>query len=141
MSGFTMSITCEAPFERSVQWAKEALADAGFGVLTEIDLQETLAAKLGKQIPSEVILGACNPQFAYAATRALPSIAALLPCNVVVRWQEPGSTMIEIFDPAAMARLGGDESADLVAIVEDVRELLSGVLDQIAERSHRLEEN
>lgn len=141
MSGFTLSITCELPFERSVELTREALADAGFGVLTEIDLQATLAAKLGEQIPPEVILGACNPRFAHAATRALPSIAALLPCNVVVRSLGAGSTVIEVFDPAAMARLAGEGSADLAAIVEDVRALLTGMLAQIADRSHRVEEN
>lgn len=85
MSGFTLVTTCALPFDESMAVTREALAEAGFGVLTEIDLQATLAAKVGEQIPPEVILGACNPRFAHAATQAVPSVAALLPCNVVLR--------------------------------------------------------
>jgi uncharacterized protein (DUF302 family) len=140
MAGFTLSTTCPLPFEQSVALAREALAEAGFGVLTEIDLRATFAAKLGEDIPDEVILGACNPRFAYAATKAEPSMAALLPCNVVARSLDDRSTVIEIFDPAAMARLG-DGSVELGSIVEDVRRLLTGVLERIAERSRELEED
>lgn len=141
MSGFTLSTTCALPFEESVEVTREALADAGFGVLTEIDLRATLAAKLGEQIPPEVILGACNPRFAHAATQALPSVAALLPCNVVVRSLDEDSTLVEVFDPASMVRLAGDGARELASIVEDVHGMLAGVLAQIAERSHGSEED
>ena len=141
MSGFTLSTTAARPFEQSVTLAREALAEAGFGVLTEIDLRATLAAKLGEDIPSETILGACNPRFAYAATQAEPSVAALLPCNVVVRALSEQETLIEVFDPAAMARLAGDGAGDLAPIVEDVRGLLTGVLQRIHERAAETEED
>jgi len=141
MSGFTLSTTCALPFEQSVTLAREALAEAGFGVLTEIDLKATLAAKLGEDIAPEVILGACNPRFAYAATQAEPSVAALLRCNVVVRSLGADATLIEVFDPAAMARLAGDGSASLAPIVEEVRGLLTGVLGRITEGSRRRQED
>lgn len=140
MSGFTLSTTCELPFVPTLELARQALGEEGFGVLTEIDLQATLAEKLGEEIPAEVILGACNPQFAYAATRTEPAVAALLPCNVVVRSLDERSTLVEIFDPAAIARLG-DGSGDIAPIVEDVRARVVGVLDRIAERSREHEED
>lgn len=141
MSGFTLATTCALPFEESVTLARDALEEAGFGVLTEIDLQATLAAKLGEQVPPQVIIGACNPRFAHAATQAEPSVAALLPCNVVVRSLTERETLVEVFDPAAMARLAGDGATELGPIVEDVRGLLVGMLDRIAEQSAEPEED
>lgn len=136
MSGFTLSTTCPLPFDESVELAREALAESGFGVLTAIDLRATFAEKIGEEIPPEVILGACNPRFAFASTQAEPSVAALLPCNVVVRALDEDSTLIEVFDPASMGRLAGDGSPGLAAIVEDVRGLLLEVMRRIDERSN-----
>lgn len=141
MSGFTLSTTCPLPFGQTVTLAREALAGAGFGVLTEIDFQATMAEKLGEQVPAQVILGACNPRYAYAATKAEPSIAALLPCNVVVRSVGESSTIVEAFDPAAMARLAGSDAPDLEPVVKDVRALLSGMLEQIDQRVRELKED
>eukprot|EP01032_Pedospumella_encystans_P005849 gene5849-6989_t len=85
MADYTLSITTERPYEETVTAVREQLAEAGFGVLTEIDLRATLKAKLDVDVPPQVILGACRPQLAHQALQAEPSIAALLPCNVVVR--------------------------------------------------------
>ena len=82
-----------------------ALADQGFGVLTEIDLAATLKEKLDVDLPPQVILGACRPPLAYAALLVDPSVAAMLPCNVVVRSVGEDSCVVEAFDPAVMPQL------------------------------------
>ena len=81
----TMRTTLAAPYDDAVLAVREALGDQGFGVLTEIDLRATLKTKLDVDVAPQVILGACRPQLAHRALEAAPSVAALLPCNVVVR--------------------------------------------------------
>ena len=119
MPGYTIQATCEAPFEDTVAAVRAELGKAGFGVITEIDLRATLRQKIGAEIPDEVILGACNPRFAHRAITVDPSVAALLPCNVVVRSVGDQATLVEAFDPGAMMRLAGgqDDLADLAAEV------------------------
>ena len=80
---------------------REALADQGFGVLTEIDVAATLRAKLGVERPPLVILGACNPTFANRALELDPSIALLLPCNVTLEPAAAG-TRVRVVDPRAL---------------------------------------
>lgn len=119
MSGYTMQAICGLPFGEAVAAVRAELAKAGFGVITEIDLSKTLREKTGAEIPDEVILGACNPRFAHQAITADPSVAALLPCNVVVRSLGERETLVEAFDPAAMMTLasGRDDLADLAGEV------------------------
>ena len=106
MSGYTMVLTLDRPHHDVVSQVKEALADQGFGVLTEIDVRATMKAKLGVDVPDQVILGACRPELAHRALDAAPSIAALLPCNVVVRTANH-QTVVEVVDPAVMNQPGG----------------------------------
>ena len=106
MSGYTIQTMCELPFEGAVSAVRAELSKAGFGVITEIDLSATLRQKIGAEVPAEVILGACNPRYAHRAITVDPSVAALLPCNVVVRSLGDRATLVEAFDPAAMMRLG-----------------------------------
>jgi uncharacterized protein (DUF302 family) len=110
MSGYTIQATCDLSFEGAVAAVRAELSKAGFGVVTEIDLRATLRQKIGAEIPDEVILGACNPRFAHRAITVDPSVAALLPCNVVVRSLGDGRTLVEAFDPAAMMRLAAGPS-------------------------------
>lgn len=121
--------TVEMNFDQASACAKEALAKEGFGVLTEIDVAATLKEKLGKEMPPYKILGACNPQFAHRAIEAEPQIGALLPCNVVVRVDPAGKTVVEIMDPQAVLQLV--DRPEIAAIATQVRERLLRVLASI----------
>ncbi|UMG92202.1 DUF302 domain-containing protein [Nocardioides sp. TF02-7] len=125
MTDFTMSATVQKPFGDTLARVRDLLGDAGFGVLTEIDLAATLQAKLGVEIPPQVILGACRPQLAHRALEADPRLAAMLPCNVVVA-DEGHSTRVEVFDPAAMISFSPTDGVAEVA--EDARQRLTGML-------------
>ncbi len=110
------SVTVDAPFADTVRQVRAALAEQGFGVLTEIDITATMRAKLGEEMEDYVILGACNPPLAHAALGADRSIGLLLPCNVVVRASaEPGRTVVEALDPQVMVGLSGQQELKSVA--------------------------
>ena len=115
MTGFTLTTTVDRSYAETVDLVRAALAEQGFGVLTEIDLARTLADKLGVEVAPQVILGACRPQLAHAALQADPSIAAVLPCNVVVRTVDDTTTVVEAFDPAAMMGLADNPALEPVA--------------------------
>ena len=105
MSSYTLSTTVPLPYEAAVAATRAALTELGFGVLTEIDIAATLKAKLDVDVPRQVILGACRPSLAYAALQVDPSVAAMLPCNVVVRSVDDETCLVEAFDPAVMTQL------------------------------------
>jgi len=105
MSSYTITTTLNQPYDGAVDAVRAALAEQGFGVLTEIDLTAALKEKLGVDVAPQVILGACRPPLAYEAIQAEPSIAAVLPCNVVVRSLDDATTLVEAFDPQAMMLL------------------------------------
>ncbi|MGO4256875.1 DUF302 domain-containing protein [Marmoricola sp. RAF53] len=130
-STYTLSATIEAPFAPTLARVREALADAGFGVITEIDMSATLKAKLDVDLPPQVVLGACRPALAHQALLADPSVAALLPCNVVVRSLDDATTLVETFDPAFLADLAGEAVREVAA---DARERLGTVLALVAGR-------
>jgi len=126
MSGYTLGTTLDRPFEETVRAVRGALETQGFGVLTEIDLRATLKKKLDVDVPPQVILGACRPALAYEALLVDPSIATVLPCNVVVRAIDDTTTVVEAFDPNAMMGLSGDGGLDSVA--SDARQRLTAML-------------
>ena len=123
---YALSTTVNQPFAPTLEATRSALADQGFGVLTEIDLTATLKAKLDGDIPAQVILGACRPPLAYAAVQAEPSIGLLLPCNVVVRAIDDTTTVVEAMDPEVMVTLTGNEK--LAPVAADARERLTAAL-------------
>ena len=96
-----IEITVELPIERAEVVVREALASQGFGILTEIDVAATFKAKLGVERPPLKILGACNPHFAYRALELDPSVALMLPCNVVLVG-DGERTHVSIADPRAL---------------------------------------
>ena len=131
---FTMTATLDRPYAETVAAVRLALADEGFGILTEIDLQSTMKAKLDVDVPPQVILGACRPQLAHQALLKDPSIAAVLPCNVVVRSIGDTTTIVEAFDPEAMMGLAGDALRD---VATDARQRLDAALAALT--AHPLE--
>ena len=123
---YSFGKTVQMSYDKAIERVTEALAKEGFGVLTEIDVAATLKRKLGKEIPPYKILGACNPQFALRAIEAEPQIGTLLPCNVVVRVDSGGKTIVEIMDPRAVLQLV--DRKEIEAIAGEVRSRLERVL-------------
>jgi uncharacterized protein (DUF302 family) len=106
--------TLHMPYDKVIPRVKEALKAEGFGVLTMIDVRQTLREKLGAEMEPYLILGACNPVLAHRALKVEPEIGLLLPCNVVVRAVEDGCR-VEVADPKAMLGLVGNEQLDVIA--------------------------
>lgn len=128
---FTMTRSVDRPFDQTVTATRAALAEEGFGIITEIDLSTTLMEKLGVSTPPQVILGACRPQLAHRAIMIDPSIAAMLPCNVVIRQVDEDSCVVEVFDPDEMARISNDDG--LKDVATDARDRLVAALDALAQ--------
>jgi uncharacterized protein (DUF302 family) len=126
MAGFTLATTVDRPYDEAVVAVRTALGAQGFGILTEIDLKATLKAKLDVDVAPQVILGACRPALAYEALTAEPSIAAVLPCNVVVRAVDEVTTIVEAFDPDAMMGLADNDALHTVAA--DAKQRLTAAL-------------
>lgn len=126
---YGLTTTLDRPFAVVVQEVKEALAEQGFGVLTEIDIKATLKKKLDVDVPDQVILGACNPNYAYQALQAEPSIGLLLPCNVVVRTEGSGTT-VEMINPQTMVDVTANPQ--MTAVADQVTSLLQAALDKVS---------
>jgi len=117
--------TLNVSYEEAIPRVKEALKTEGFGVLTEIDVRQTLREKLGAEMEPYIILGACNPQLAHRALEQEPDIGLLLPCNVVVRSLGQGSR-VDIADPEAMLGMVGNKQ--LHPIAEEAKQRLQRVV-------------
>src|SRR5690606_5920709 len=104
---------------------RKALADQGFGVLTEIDVKATMKKTLDVEMPAYRILGACNPKMAHKAIGIEPRVGAMLPCNVILHEVE-GGVEISAIDP--VASMQAIENADLKAVAAEVRDLLAKVV-------------
>lgn len=126
---YGLTATVNAPFDAVVERVKEALAEQGFGVLTEIDIKATLKKKLDVDVAEQVILGACNPTYAHQALQMEPSIGLLLPCNVVVR-SEGSATQVEMINPQTMVDV--TNNPQMAAVADQVTGLLQAALDKVS---------
>ena len=124
---FSKTISCS--YEEALSRVTEELKTEGFGVLTEIDVKSTLKKKLDVDFRRYVILGACNPGFAYQALRSEDNIGLLLPCNVVVQEHEEGKVEVSAVDPLGMMQML--ENPDLKEVAQQVQERLQKVIDRL----------
>ncbi|MDA8032587.1 MAG: DUF302 domain-containing protein [Actinomycetota bacterium] len=119
--------TLDAALPEAEAAVRQALSEQGFGILTEIDVAATLAAKLGVERPPLKILGACNPTLAHRALGIDPSLALLLPCNVVLEATDDGRTRVSIADPRALLTAGATPPpAELEALAAEAGAALDG---------------
>ncbi len=117
---YYISKTVSAPFEKVVSRVKEELARHGFGVISEIDVQETLSKKLNVAFRKYRILGACNPPFAYQALQAEDKIGVLLPCNIIVQEPADGVTEAAAIDPlVSMQTVGNPRLKEIAGQVQE----------------------
>jgi len=126
---YYFSKTVKGSFEEVKERATAALKAEGFGVLTQIDVRQTLKAKLGEEFRNYVILGACNPPFALKALQAEDKIGTMLPCNVVLQEPEPGSVEVAAVDP--IASMQAVKNNELMSIATEVRQKLKRVIDSL----------
>jgi len=126
-----ISTSLHTSFEDAVARTREALAEQGFGVLTEIDVKATLKAKLGKDMEDYLILGACNPPLAHRAVEAHRQIGLLLPCNVVVRTDpdHAGTVLVEAMNPALLVEVTGEPG--LRPVADQVTDGLTAAIDSL----------
>lgn len=130
MTSYTLTREVARPFDAVLAEVRAGLAEQGFGIISEIDLAGTLHAKLGVDVPAQIILGACRPQLAHQALQADPSVAAMLPCNVVVRSTGDAGCIVEAFDPDTMVAMTGEDTA-LAVVAADAKTRLLGMFDAL----------
>ena len=130
MNDYGMTLVLDTDLATARPRVEAALAEQGFGVLTEIDVAATLKKKLDKVVPAQVILGASNPQLADQALTVEPAIGLLLPCNVTLREADDGRTIVSALDPAVMVTSTGN--SDLEPVAAAARAKLAAALDALA---------
>lgn len=115
-------------FDEAIERATEELKKDGFGILTTIDIKQTLKNKLDVDMDKYTILGACNPNFAHQALQIENELGLLLPCNVIV-YEKDGKVHVSIMNPEIMASVTGNEKMDEVG--KEVKKILAGTLERI----------
>jgi uncharacterized protein (DUF302 family) len=131
---YALSTTLHTSFEDAVERTRKALADQGFGVLTEIDVKATLKAKLGEDVEDYLILGACNPPLAHRAVNVDRHIGLLLPCNVIVRSHPTAgddTVIVDAMDPQVMVQVS--DQPRLREVANDAAEKLRAAIDALGQ--------
>ena len=126
---YYFSKTLEGHFDDAIRRTTEALKDEGFGIITDIDIKDTLHRKLGVDFRNYRILGACNPKLAYEALRIEDKVGTMLPCNVVV--QEVGENSIEVAAIDPVASMSAIDNPRLKEAAEAVRAKLRAVIESL----------
>ncbi len=126
---YAFSAVLDTPFEDAISRVKNALKEEGFGVLTEIDVKETLKKKLDKEFRNYVILGACNPPYAYRSLNADLDVGLLLPCNVIVYETDDGKAYVAAINP--ISALEVIQNQELRNIAEEVSEKLKRTIARL----------
>ena len=126
-TSLTFQTVLDLPFEEAVKKTTAALQEEGFGVLTEIDVKDTLKKKIDVDMPRYTILGACNPGFAHKALQAENKIGTMLPCNVVVQETADGQVEVAAVDP--VASMTSIDNASLGEIAQQVQGMLKDVIE------------
>lgn len=125
---YGFSKTVDLPFEQTIERVTEELKKEGFGVLTTIDVKETLKKKIDVDFKKYTILGACNPPIAHKALQTEEELGLLLPCNVIV-YEKDDKTIVSMFDPMLMTDIIKNEQMEPIA--KEVKEKLQRVLAEI----------
>ncbi len=126
---YYISTTYNGSFDEAIEKATAELKKEGFGILTEIDVKETLKKKLDIDFKKYRILGACNPSMAHKALTTEDKIGTMLPCNVIVEEHEDGTVEISAVDPLASMQVVDND--DLQLIAKEVKEMLAKVVAAI----------
>jgi uncharacterized protein (DUF302 family) len=127
---YGLSVDLDLPLGRAISATKEALKAEGFGILTEIDVRKTLKEKIAADFQPYVILGACNPSLAFVALQDDIDTGLLLPCNVTVREEADGRSIVTVLDPNVMARVS--PSAELKEVARLARQKLERALEELS---------
>lgn len=120
--------TTDYTFEQAIEKVTEELKKEGFGVLTTIDVKETLKKKIDVDFKKYTILGACNPKLAHSALQVEEELGLLLPCNVIV-YEKDNKTVISVFDPNIMAHI--IDNPKMKAVAQEVKNKLQKVLEAV----------
>jgi len=124
-----MNKTVSADFEQTVQKVIDALKTEGFGVLSEINIDEKLKEKLGVNFRKYKILGACNPAYAYKALQLEDKIGVMLPCNVIIQETKDGSVEVSAVNP--ISSMSGVNNPQLMDIAGEIQSKLRAVIDKL----------
>lgn len=128
-SAYFTSVTVKTDFETTILNVKNALKEQGFGIVSEINMQEKLKNGADKDIPKYMILGACNPAGAYQAVQLEENIGVMLPCNVIVRETAKGEIVVAAINPIVTMKVTGNE--DIKPLAEEITAKLNKVIESL----------